>query len=239
MKKLALLLLLTTVACAHQEYPNLIQRGQDPSEWSPTSPPTVSRTQRSVQKTNPTVASVDQYNSRADELQRQLEENTRRLYDGVHVPLNAFLRGPRGDCASAHLHEAAGVAAFLGASSGQMGADLDMLQQTAGWILDVADGASEHGCPDTARKLYRYVIETYIGLGYTAHRQRAEIGLADLRGSDVRRVATRGRQQHEATPSRPSRAARRCSSCLSPPASRPASRSASASSGSVRPRARC
>jgi hypothetical protein len=180
-KKFVLALLLTTAACAQQEYPNLIQRGQDPSEWSPTSTRTVSRTQRSVQKTNPTVASVERYHPGAAELQRRSEEHMGQLYDEVDVPLDAFLGGPRGHCASAHRHQAAGAALYIGALSGQMGADLDMLQQTAGWILDVADGASEHGCPDTARKLYGCVIETYIGLGYAAHRQRAEIGLADLR----------------------------------------------------------
>jgi len=114
------------------------------------------------------------------DLQRKLAEAQRRMYDLTHNPLNAFLAGPRGDCKSKSLGEAAASAMFAGIATD----DLSLRQQGAGWVLDVADGAADHGCPDLARKLYRHVIETYIGWGYAAHRQRAEIGLADLRGSN-------------------------------------------------------
>jgi len=113
------------------------------------------------------------------DLQARKAEGERRMYEIVHDLLDAFLAEPRGNCSSASLEAAAASAVYVGIASD----DLSLRQQGAGWVLDVADGAADHGCPDFARKLYRHVIEVYIGLGYTAHRQRAEIGLADLRGS--------------------------------------------------------
>jgi len=114
------------------------------------------------------------------DLQARKAASERRMYDLTHNPLDAFLAGPRGDCKSKSLGEAAASAMYVGIATD----DLSLRQQGAGWVLDVADGAADHGCPDLARKLYRHVIETYIGWGYAAHRQRAEIGLADLRGSN-------------------------------------------------------
>ena len=49
------------------------------------------------------------------------------------------------------------------------------------WVFLVADGAREHGCVGAARGLYDFVISTYIGGAYTAFRERARIGIDDLR----------------------------------------------------------
>jgi hypothetical protein len=51
----------------------------------------------------------------------------------------------------------------------------------AGMILDSADLAKKKGCYNFADAEYRKVIQTFIGLGYAAHRQRAQIGLDDIR----------------------------------------------------------
>ena len=117
------------------------------------------------------------------DLEARKAEIERKMYDAIHDPLNAFLAGPPADCTSESLGQAATSAMFWGVAVGSSIDDLSARQQGADWVLDVADGAADHGCPDLARKLYRHVIETYIGWGYAAHRQRAEIGLADLRGS--------------------------------------------------------
>jgi hypothetical protein len=46
--------------------------------------------------------------------------------------------------------------------------------------------AAEKGCGSTARTLYLYVIETFTGSAYAAMRQRAQIGIDDLRAAQVR-----------------------------------------------------
>jgi hypothetical protein len=99
----------------------------------------------------------------------------------VHGPLRAFLAGPAGACQSADLTEAVRVATGLPAEVAMAGGDFNSQLIAAALLLDTADGAAAHGCPEVARALYLTVIETYIGVGYAALRQRAEIGLAELR----------------------------------------------------------
>ena len=50
----------------------------------------------------------------------------------------------------------------------------------AATIVDVADAARKAGCNKEARAVYDYVIAVFVGSGYAALRQRAEIGLQDL-----------------------------------------------------------
>ena len=45
--------------------------------------------------------------------------------------------------------------------------------------------AQRNGCEDIARSLYLKVIETYVGAGYEAMRQRAQIGMDNLRAKDL------------------------------------------------------
>lgn len=56
-------------------------------------------------------------------------------------------------------------------------------QLTAGLILEIGDRALKKGCLDFAEEAYRTVIATFTGFGYVAHRQRAEIGLQDIRAA--------------------------------------------------------
>jgi hypothetical protein len=57
----------------------------------------------------------------------------------------------------------------------------DVLPRGASTLLDVADAAAEHNCPDLAKDIFNRVIAVFVGSNYAAYRQRAEIGLADLR----------------------------------------------------------
>jgi hypothetical protein len=104
-------------------------------------------------------------------------ENVQRRDRTVHSNIDKFLAGPQGDCQAESLDKALTIARRAEADAN----DLSTLQRTASWFLDAADAAASHGCPDRAKAIYHYVIATYIGSGYAAHRQRAEIGLADLR----------------------------------------------------------
>jgi len=49
-----------------------------------------------------------------------------------------------------------------------------------------AGAAADKGCGPTARTLYLYVIETFTGSAYAAMRQRAQIGIDDLRAAPAR-----------------------------------------------------
>ena len=60
-------------------------------------------------------------------------------------------------------------------------AGIDVVLAAGGWTLDIADGAKEHGCAIVARNLYDNVIKIYLGSAYTALRDRARIGIDDLR----------------------------------------------------------
>jgi len=53
------------------------------------------------------------------------------------------------------------------------------------WMLDVADGAKSHGCKEFARGLYNKVMATFVGTGYAGLRDRAAVGLADIRGGKI------------------------------------------------------
>jgi hypothetical protein len=58
---------------------------------------------------------------------------------------------------------------------------VDAVMDSGSWILEVADDAQERGCKPAARSLYDAVIAIYTGGAYTALRQRAQIGIGDLR----------------------------------------------------------
>jgi hypothetical protein len=50
----------------------------------------------------------------------------------------------------------------------------------------VAQAAADKGCRALARSLFLKVMETYVGSGYAAMRQRAQIGIEDLRDAATR-----------------------------------------------------
>jgi hypothetical protein len=58
---------------------------------------------------------------------------------------------------------------------------LEAKRASADGQLIVADVARKASCLDFADATYRDVIATFIGMGYVSHRQRAEIGIDDVR----------------------------------------------------------
>lgn len=58
---------------------------------------------------------------------------------------------------------------------------LSALRDSAGHLLFQADEMKRKGCLDEADRGYREVVSTYVGNGYAAYRQRAEIGIEDIR----------------------------------------------------------
>jgi hypothetical protein len=106
------------------------------------------------------------YQDRLSDIRRTILEPLRN-FEG-EVPVN---------CNSSDLEKSALLARYMAASV----TSLDLRQQAVALELEVADSALRHGCLDFADSRYRSIISTYIGLGYAAHRQRAEIGLNDVR----------------------------------------------------------
>lgn len=73
------------------------------------------------------------------------------------------------------------ILSVLAAKHAQSRDMLDKGQQAATDMNRAAQAAADKGCPAIARKWWIYVIENFIGNGYAAMRQRAQIGIDDLR----------------------------------------------------------
>jgi hypothetical protein len=56
-------------------------------------------------------------------------------------------------------------------------------QRAAADYNRVAQTAANKGCDATARRIYLKVVDRYVGPDYAAMRQRAQIGLDDLRAA--------------------------------------------------------
>ena len=59
-------------------------------------------------------------------------------------------------------------------------------QAVAQAINKAAQVATDKGCTDIARRWWLNVIEHYVGSGYAAMRQRAQVGIDDLRANSQR-----------------------------------------------------
>ena len=96
-------------------------------------------------------------------------------------PLVDWERETPPSCSSPRLAEARSL--VLAASRMQKPEEqgLDVVIEGGSWILEVADAARQHRCAAVARDLYDAVIATYTGSAYAALRQRAQIGIEDLR----------------------------------------------------------
>lgn len=60
---------------------------------------------------------------------------------------------------------------------------LDHARFTASMNFEIADSALKNGCLDFADKAYREIIVIYIGTAYAAYRDRARIGIDDIRAA--------------------------------------------------------
>ena len=110
----------------------------------------------------------------------QARENMRNT---ALSPLWAWEQENPPSCSSPQLQKArSSVLGFADAVGSNDDLGLDVKFDTGSWILDVADSAKDHGCKDVARSLYDAVIQIFIGGGYAALRDRARIGIDDLRG---------------------------------------------------------
>jgi hypothetical protein len=114
-------------------------------------------------------------------LQDQRHAAIARLGDQTLQPLSQWEQETPPSCSSPALAKAR-VSVLT--TAGLLKPDrsgVDAVIEGGTWVLQVADAARDHGCKDVARSLYDAVIATYTGSAYTALRQRAQIGIEDLR----------------------------------------------------------
>ena len=121
------------------------------------------------------------------ELKRQRQEMVRDLETNILKELRQWEKEKRVNCDSDNLKTPHIQAILVAGEFQRLGHDeLPTFQMLAGVHLEIADSARKRGCLDFADGVYRYVISTFIGTGYAAHRQRAQIGLDDIRAVRTR-----------------------------------------------------
>lgn len=117
-------------------------------------------------------------------LEAEQRASLRKEIAHVRAPLLAFRKEPDSPtrCESQNLSTAKIRAMAVLATAGKSDS-LDWSVPLVSASLDVADGAKDAGCAKTAKGLYDIVIRAYVGSAFAALRQRAEIGLSDLRSA--------------------------------------------------------
>jgi predicted nuclease with TOPRIM domain len=130
-----------------------------------------------------------QSSSKLEELQKQLEESQReleeanaRMLDLIRKPLSLFTHESQPRCDSENLRKSVANALNVVETIESRKIKMDPKEQLnlGATIVDVADAARKAGCNKEARAVYDYVIAVFVGSGYGALRQRAELGIQDL-----------------------------------------------------------
>ncbi len=114
-----------------------------------------------------------------------LQDQRRAVIDSLRSdtlrPLALWQQETPPSCSSPTLEKASASARMTASMLNPERHGLDTAIEGGSWVLEVADAAREHGCKKVARGLYDAVIATYTGAAYAALRQRAQIGIDDLR----------------------------------------------------------
>ena len=96
--------------------------------------------------------------------------------------ISAFKAERGRNCTSAHLEAARTAAAEAITITSGVEFFLSARISAGSLLLDVADAAKGKGCAAVARAMYDQVVQSYTGLSFAALRERAAIGIQDLRG---------------------------------------------------------
>lgn len=112
----------------------------------------------------------------------ELRKVQNKAVDEARRPMRAFLAEKGQDCTSPRLKEAVRKATeTAGAVAATMKPDYASMLEAGSAVLDVADGAKRKGCARDARELYDFVLKNFSGLGYAALRERATVGIRELK----------------------------------------------------------
>ena len=130
-----------------------------------------------------------QSSSKLEELQKQLEQSQKalveanaRMLDLIRKPLSQFTNESPPRCDSENLRKSVANALNVVETIESRKINMDPIEHLnlGSAIVDVADAARKAGCNKEARAVYDYVIAVFVGSGYAALRQRAELGIQDL-----------------------------------------------------------
>ena len=117
----------------------------------------------------------------------ELRKVQSKAVEEARRPVRAFLAEKGADCASPRLKEAIRkVTETAGAVAATMKPDYAAMLEAGAAVLDVADGAKRKGCARDAQVLYDFALKNFAGLGYAALRERATVGIRELRSKGTR-----------------------------------------------------
>jgi hypothetical protein len=112
----------------------------------------------------------------------ELRKVQHKAVEEARRPVRAFLAEKGTNCGSVKLKEAVSkVTETAGAVAATMKPDYAAMLEAGAAVLDVADGAKKKGCGRDARELYDFVLKNFAGLGYAELRERATVGIRDLK----------------------------------------------------------
>jgi len=112
----------------------------------------------------------------------ELRKVQHKAVEEARGPVRAFLAEKGAGCASPKLKEAVSkVMETTVAVASTMKPEYGAMLEAGAAVLDVADGAKRKGCTRNARELYDFVLRNFAGIGYAALRERATVGIKDLR----------------------------------------------------------
>jgi hypothetical protein len=117
----------------------------------------------------------------------ELRKVQSKAVEEARRPVRAFLAEKGADCASPRLKEAIRkVTETAGAVAATMKPDYGAMLEVGAAVLDVADGAKRKGCARDAQELYDFALRNFAGLGYAELRERATVGIRELRSKGTR-----------------------------------------------------
>jgi hypothetical protein len=115
----------------------------------------------------------------------ELRKVQHKAVEDARRPVRAFLAEKSADCTSPRLKEAASrVTDTASAVAAAMRPEYATMLEAGAAVLDVADVAKRKGCARNARELYEFVLRNFSGLGYAQLRERATVGIRELRSKD-------------------------------------------------------
>ena len=111
----------------------------------------------------------------------KLAEADDRIFAIARKSLASFRSETPKKCGSEHLKKAAQFAAHVIREGARREFGAGFILRAGSEYLDVADEAKKAGCQAVARLIYDEVIKGFIAPSHAALRQRAQIGIDDLR----------------------------------------------------------